>query len=88
MSTRSCIHVKTNGVQCGSPALRKSTHCHFHHKHRRVLKRGVVLDTLHTRQGRLGALSHIVHALIGNRIDPEIARSLLYAIQTSPTPLQ
>jgi hypothetical protein len=27
-----CQHVKVNGVQCGSPALRHKRHCYFHER--------------------------------------------------------
>ena len=27
---RRCIHIKTNGVQCGSPAVKGHPKCHFH----------------------------------------------------------
>lgn len=27
-----CQHVKVNGTQCGSPALRRKRHCYFHHR--------------------------------------------------------
>src|SRR5580700_6310493 len=30
-----CQHIKANGVQCGSPALRTEPHCFFHNQHRR-----------------------------------------------------
>jgi hypothetical protein len=76
---RTCIHVKTNGIRCNSPALRDSVKCYFHHQHRR-LKRNTVIKTLKTRGGRLAAIQQLVHAVQNDRIDPEVARSLLYAI--------
>jgi len=30
-----CAHIKTNGTQCGSPALREQRHCFFHEKWQR-----------------------------------------------------
>src|SRR4051812_48339296 len=27
-----CHHVHTNGIRCGSPALRNQTLCYYHHK--------------------------------------------------------
>jgi hypothetical protein len=81
MSLRTCTHTKTNGLQCGSAALRNSTKCYFHHKHRRRLKRDVILESLHTKRGRLTAIDQILHAALTDRIDPEVARTLLYGIQ-------
>jgi hypothetical protein len=34
-----CLHIKTNGERCGSPALRGETHCYFHHQQRRRIAR-------------------------------------------------
>src|SRR5271157_1214688 len=30
-----CQHIKANGIQCGSPALRTERHCFFHNQHHR-----------------------------------------------------
>lgn len=81
MSTpvRTCIHIFTNGVKCNAIALRDSPRCYHHHQHRR-LKRSQVKATLDTQQGRLAAISQILYALNSNRIEPEVARSLLYSI--------
>lgn len=78
---RTCIHVKVNGIRCGSPALRGSVKCHFHHQHRRHLKLRAIRQTLKTHGGRLAALQQILDALTGGRIDPDVARSMLYALQ-------
>jgi hypothetical protein len=83
MSLRTCTHIKSNGQICQSAALRNSTKCYFHHKHRRRLKRDIILESLHTKRGRLTALDRILHAMLGGRIDPEVARTLLYGIQTA-----
>lgn len=79
-TVRTCIHIKVNGIRCGSPALRDSVKCHFHHQHRRQLRRRAIRQTLKTRGGRLAALQQIHDALTTNRLDPEVARSMLYAI--------
>jgi hypothetical protein len=76
---RTCIHVFISGHQCGSPALRDSTRCYNHHKHRR-LKRSQLRIDLATPEGRLATLSQLTHAIATHRIDPEVARSLLYGI--------
>jgi len=83
MSLRTCNHIKTNGIKCGSAALRNSTKCYFHHKHRGRLKRDVILESLHSQRGRLTALEQILHAVMARRIDPEVARTLLYGIHTA-----
>ncbi len=32
LSIRRCKHIKVDGTQCGSPALRDKTFCHFHER--------------------------------------------------------
>jgi hypothetical protein len=29
----SCQHIKVNGLQCGSPAMRRNKFCYFHKRH-------------------------------------------------------
>jgi hypothetical protein len=76
---RTCIHVKTNGIRCGSPALRDSVKCYFHHRHRR-LKRDAVTYTLNSRGGRMAAIQQVLYAVTNDRMDPEVARTVLYGI--------
>ena len=80
---RTCIHVFTDGVKCNALALRDSPRCYHHHSHRRRLKRSQLRNTLDTRRGRLEAISQVCDAVLTQRIDPEIARSLLYSITVS-----
>ena len=77
---KTCIHVKTNGIRCGSPALRDSVKCFFHHSHRRQLKRKAVSHTLKTPGGRMAAIQQVLDAVISGRMDAELARTWLYAI--------
>jgi hypothetical protein len=83
MSFRTCIHLKVNGQQCQSPALRNSTKCHFHHQHRRMKKRQVNFDVLKTSKARLSALHSVMNAVFDNRINPEVARTLIYGITSA-----
>ena len=83
MSFRICIHLKVNGQQCQSPALRNSTHCHFHHQHRRMKRRQINIAALDCNKARLDALHKVMNAVLANRIDPEVARTLLYGITSS-----
>jgi hypothetical protein len=78
-SVRTRINVKVNGIRCGSPALRNSVKCHFHHQHRRQLKRRAVAQTLKTPGGRMAAIQQVVDAVLTDRIDPE-SRTMIYAI--------
>src|SRR4051812_40900470 len=38
---RTCSHIKTNGLKCGSPALRHNTLCYFHYQWDRRERRRV-----------------------------------------------
>ncbi|MCU1286105.1 MAG: hypothetical protein JWO13_2455 [Acidobacteriales bacterium] len=83
MSFRTCIHLKVNGQQCQSPALRNSTHCHFHHQHRRMKRRQINIEKFDSNRARLDALHKVMNAVLQNRLDPEVARTLLYGIANS-----
>jgi hypothetical protein len=39
MPTRICRHIKSNGLRCGSPALRDQARCYFHHRAHQHTKR-------------------------------------------------
>lgn len=80
MSLRTCIHVKTNGLRCQSPALRHSVKCYYHHDHRRLTRRKVI-QTLRSKDGRMAALQLVMNAVMNDRMNAEIARTLLYGIQ-------
>ncbi len=44
------------------------------------MKRSAVLSSLKTADDRLLALHKIANATLANRIDPEVARTLIYTI--------
>jgi hypothetical protein len=83
MTSRTCIHTKTNGTQCGSPAMRDELRCYFHYKQQKPLTRLAGLSTISNPADRALVLDKVVRALINGRIDPEVARAMLYAIQIS-----
>src|SRR5271165_5097259 len=91
MSYHTCDHLKKeDGVLCGSPALRGKKLCYFHQRdHKRtqyaagVIRRAQTLhlpplETLHDIQA---ALFEVIDALAANRIDPNRAGALLFALQ-------
>jgi hypothetical protein len=85
MSFRTCIHVKVNGVQCQSPALRNSVRCYFHHQHRRMRRDAIDLSALDSCDARLKALNKILSAMVDHRIDADVARTLVYGIHCAQT---
>src|SRR6185369_6067588 len=92
---RTCSHIKTNGVKCGTFALRHHTKCYFHYQwERRELRRvrlggpvglnkntGIELPILDSPAAILLSIMEIQHALLDARIDHKSASTLLYSIQ-------
>lgn len=119
MPYRLCRHIKTNGLQCQSPALSRQAFCYHHDSFRRraravrtPLRAVLPADTLAPTYDRNGnfsmeplpegaapanapvdlglledaeavqvAISAVVSALAGNRMEPRRATSLLYGLQ-------
>jgi hypothetical protein len=86
-----CQHIKVNGTQCGSPALRESKHCYYHiryhwpeldalsdnHEWRKTL------PTLEDANSIQVSLANVMERLIMQEIDHKTAALLLYALQTA-----
>ena len=94
-----CQHIKVNGVQCGSPALRRNRFCFFHkrfHDERIRLaadraRRGAgtfILPVLEDANSIQVALMQIMRLLLAKQIEPKTASLLLYALQTASHNLQ
>jgi hypothetical protein len=88
-----CRHVKVNGVQCGSPALRRRRYCFFHHR---------MLDGKRRFAENLGkprplfsmcliedanavqvALMQVLQLLGSGQMDHKTAGLMLYGLQTA-----
>jgi hypothetical protein len=92
-----CQHIKVNGTQCGSPALRGEEHCYFHRawRQRRVemLRRNsegeaVALPVLEDANSIQMALTQVAQLVMLDEIDPKRAGMLLYALQTASSNLR
>src|SRR5579864_3701848 len=94
-----CQHLKINGTQCGSPALRRNRFCFFHKRFQdeRIrlsvdrARRGVatfVLPVLEDANAIQIALMQVMRLLISQQIDHKTASLLLYALQTASTNLR
>ena len=96
MTYRLCRHIKTNGLQCHSPALDDGQWCYFHHRlHGRHEKyrtteaiRGylipgqhIELAALEDRESVQVALSVVINALASGNLDIKRATALLYGLQ-------
>ena len=85
-----CSHIKTDGRRCGSPALRESALCYFHHNYGqpRLLPSGkkrsgptVELPVLEDANSVQVALMQIMGGLLEGSIDDRKAALLLWALQ-------
>ncbi|HLZ41673.1 MAG TPA: hypothetical protein VKQ11_11965 [Candidatus Sulfotelmatobacter sp.] len=96
-----CQHIKVNGTQCGSPALRRNRLCYFHKRHHeerielntdraranRPRKVSIDLPFLEDAESIQVSLTQIMRLIIAGRIDSKTAGLLLYALQTASTNL-
>jgi len=94
-----CQHIKVNGTQCGSPALRRNRFCFFHKRFQdeRIklgadrARRGVatfVLPVLEDANSIQIALMQVMRLLVSQQIEHRTASLLLYALQTASTNLR
>ena len=92
-----CQHVKINGTQCGSPALRRRRHCFFHERIRRErakiaadtsAQRGFDLPLLEDANSVQVALMKTIQMLGCGRLDHRTAGLILYALQTASVNLR
>jgi hypothetical protein len=88
-----CQHLKVNGTQCGSPALRNHRFCYFHKEWRqkrlqintniRRERAAVTLPVLEDANSIQVALMQVMRLLITQQIERQTAGLLLYALQTA-----
>jgi len=93
-----CQHIKVNGTQCGSPALRRNRLCYFHKSWQQTR---IVLGANRARRARAVfdlpmledansiqvALMQVMRLILSGQIDAKNAGLLLYALQTASTNL-
>jgi len=92
-----CQHIKMNGTQCGSPALRNRRQCFFHERIRRErakiakdmsAQRRFDLPLLEDANSVQVALMKTIQMLGAGRIDHKTAGLMLYALQTASVNLR
>jgi hypothetical protein len=92
-----CQHVKVNGVQCGSPALRRKPHCYFHERveYERNLaaenksgQRKFGFPLLEDANSIQVALMKVIQMLGAGILDHKTAGLMLYALQTASANLR
>ena len=96
VTIRRCHHLKVNGTQCGSPALRREKHCYFHmrwhsgakfHAHLRAHEIAG-LPILEDANSIQVGLAEVMRQLVTKEIDHRTAGLLLYALQTASANLR
>jgi hypothetical protein len=91
VTVKRCQHLKVNGTQCGSPALRDSTHCYYHIRYHWPEMEALPnnhqlhtpLPTLEDANSIQVALANVMERLIMLEIDHKTAALMLYALQTA-----
>jgi hypothetical protein len=89
-----CQHLKVNGTQCGSPALRRNRFCFFHKRFQeekielncdraRRNSTTFILPVLEDADSIQVSLMQIMSLLLRGQIEPKHASQLLYALQTA-----
>jgi hypothetical protein len=92
-----CQHIKTDGSQCGSPALRNRQLCYYHHRQRPIIQNlpgsapfppaPFFLPLLEDANSIQRAIGKVCEHLLQRRLDPKKAGVLLYAAQLASSNL-
>jgi hypothetical protein len=96
---RRCQHIKVNGEQCGSPALRGNRLCFFHNRWRvehldfrggKPFEEVASMDfpVLEDANSIQVAVMQIMRLILAHQIDAKLAGLLLYALQTASANLR
>ena len=93
--TPQCAHLRTNGLRCGSPALRNRRFCYFHHRQHdvRALRRRqpsfrFELPLLEDAESIQMSIQDVLAAVHEDRIDVRRAGLLLYGLNTASSNLK
>ena len=92
-SVARCQHIKVNGTQCGSPALRNETYCYFHMRWalksmeidegRQRERWNVTLALPEDADSIQMGLGEVIRLILTNRINHKTAALLVYTLQTA-----
>jgi hypothetical protein len=92
-----CQHVKVNGTQCGSPALRNRRRCYFHEGARierakakadQFAQRRFEMPVLEDANSVQVALMKVLQMLARGQMDAKTAGLMLYGLQTASANLK
>jgi hypothetical protein len=77
-----CHHIRSNGVRCGSPALRGARFCYFHQR-ARVPQRVRSILPLEDANAVQCNIHEVIRGILDGSLDHKKASLLLYALQTA-----
>src|SRR5437667_6409671 len=93
-----CQRIKTNGTQCGSPALRNGEYCYFHYRWRMTtvdlshsahhVTTEFVLPVLEDADSIQITLGQIMRMIVCRQVDTKSAGLLLYGLQIASANLR
>jgi hypothetical protein len=93
-----CRHVKVNGTQCGSPAVRSKSFCYYHQQHRPILAEcysdgeystgEILLPVFEDAHSVQSVIRQVMQMLLQKRIERKTASLLLYALQIASSNLK
>ena len=93
-----CQNIKTNGTQCGSPALRNGEYCYFHRRWRMTtvdlshsahhVTTEFVLPVLEDADSIQITLGQIMRMIVCRQVDTKSAGPLLYGLQIASANLR
>ena len=90
ITVKRCQHLKINGTQCGSPALRETTHCYYHVRYHWPELEALPnksewrqLPTLEDANSIQASLANVMERLVMQEVDHKTAALMLYALQTA-----
>jgi hypothetical protein len=90
-----CQHIKVNGTQCGSPALKRRRFCFFHNRWREARIEfcqsgtpaqaitSIDLPVLEDANSVQVAIMQVLRLILAKQLEPKIAGLLLYGLQTA-----
>ena len=87
-----CRHIKSNGIRCGSPALRGNAFCYYHCKSHAASRIGS-MDNVYLPVGEDPAaiqiaLSQTIQAMLAHRITTKQAGLMLYSLGVASSVLK
>jgi len=97
-SVARCQHIKVNGTQCGSPALRAEKYCYFHMRwalksmeideNRQRERWNVTLALPEDADSIQMGLGEVIRLMMTRQVDHRTAALTLYALQTASANLK